>query len=118
VPLILSRELAANLSTPMFLIDAEGALVFCNEAAELMLGRSFAELGSVTANEFGTMLVLRGLDGEPLRRRDTPPGRAFLQREPAHHAVEDLVRGPQLPLRAAPGRPLPPVPPAGCGGAR
>ena len=81
MPLILSRELAANLSTPMFLIDAGGTLVFCNEAAELMLGRSFAEVGSITANEFGTMLVLRGLDGEPLRRRDTPPGRAFLRRK-------------------------------------
>ena len=87
LPLILSRELAANLSTPMFLIDAEGTLVYCNEAAEIMLGRSFSEMGSLTANEFGTMLQLKGLDGEPLRRRDTPPGRAFLQRQPAHQTL-------------------------------
>ena len=45
LPLILARELAANLSTPMFLIDAEGTLAYCNDAAELMLGRSFGELG-------------------------------------------------------------------------
>jgi PAS domain-containing protein len=87
LPLILSRELAANLSTPMFLIDAAGTLVFGNEAAELMLGRSFSDLGSVSANDLGTMLTLRGLDGEALRRRDTPPGRAFLQREPAHQTL-------------------------------
>ena len=50
LPLILARELAANLATPMFLIDAGGALVFCNEAAELMLGKPFAEMGDITAN--------------------------------------------------------------------
>ena len=87
LPLILSRELAANLSTPMLLIDASGTLAFCNEAAELMLGRTLSDLGTMTANEFGTMLDFRGLDGEPLRRRDTPPGRAFLQREPAHQRL-------------------------------
>ncbi len=87
LPLILARELAANLATPMFLIDGGGSLVFCNEAAELMLGRSFGEMGVMTANDFGSMLDLRGLDGEPMRRRDTPPGRAFYQREPAHQQM-------------------------------
>lgn len=87
LPLILARELAANLATPMFLIDAGGLLAYCNEAAELMLGRTLGEIGSLTANEFGSMLELQGLDGEPLRRRDTPPGRAFLDREPAHQRL-------------------------------
>jgi PAS domain-containing protein len=87
LPLILARELAANLATPMFLIDAEGTLAFCNEAAELMLGRSFGELGVATASELGSLLHLTGLDGEPLRRRDSPPGRALLQREPAHQRL-------------------------------
>ena len=87
LPLILSRELAANLSTPMFLLDADGIVVFCNEAAELMLGRTFGEMGPMTANEFGSLLDAKGLDGEPLRRRDTPTGRAFLQREPAHQTM-------------------------------
>ncbi|HVV37894.1 MAG TPA: PAS domain-containing protein [Acidimicrobiales bacterium] len=84
LPLILARELAANLATPMFLIDANGMLVFFNEAAELMLGKTYAELGQVTAADFGNMLNLEGLNGEPLRKRDSPPGIAFNQREPAH----------------------------------
>ena len=87
LPLILARELAANLATPMFLIDEAGSVVFCNEAAELMLGRSFGELGVMTANEFGSMLAVSGLDGEPLRNRDTPPGRAFIDRQPAHQTM-------------------------------
>jgi hypothetical protein len=87
LPLILARELAANLATPMFLIDAEGYLVYYNEAAELMLGKTYAELGAVAANEFGTMLQLADLDGTPLRRRDSPPGVAFIEREPAHRTL-------------------------------
>ena len=87
LPLILARELAANLATPMFLIDAEGYLVYYNEAAELMLGKTHAELGVVAANEFGTMLQLADLDETPLRRRDSPAGVAFILREPAHRTL-------------------------------
>ena len=87
MPLILARELAANLATPMFLIDALGTLVFCNEAAELMIGKTFGELGTMTANEFGGMLGTTGVDGKPMRRRDTPPGQAFYKRQPAHQRM-------------------------------
>lgn len=85
--LILARELAANLATPMFLIDDEGMLVYFNEAAELMLGRTFAEVGQMTANEFGNRLQLAELDGSPMRRRDSPAGVAFLKRQPSHRTV-------------------------------
>ena len=90
LPLILARELAANLATPMVLIDGAGTVVFMNEAAELMFGRTFGELGVMSANEFGDLLEMRGLDGEPLRKRDSPPGRAFYERAAAHQAM--LVR--------------------------
>lgn len=88
LPLILARELAANLATPMFLLDATGTLVFYNDAAELMLGRTYAELGVVTAEEFGAMLQLADVDGTPLRRRDSPAGVAFLNREPSHRRLQ------------------------------
>jgi hypothetical protein len=87
LPLILARELAANLATPMFLIDAGGTLVFCNEAAELLLGKSYSEIGGITALEFGAMLELGNVDGTPLRRRDSPAGVAFYDREPAHRKL-------------------------------
>jgi hypothetical protein len=87
LPLILAREFAANLATPMFLIDANGILVFYNDAAALLLGKPFAELGEITANEFGAMLEMTTLDGEPVRRRDSPAGIAFYQRRPAHAKV-------------------------------
>ena len=87
LPLILARELAANLATPMFLIDAGGTLVYFNEAAELLLGKSYGEIGGITALEFGTMLKLEKVDGTPMRRRDSPAGVAFYEREPAHRTL-------------------------------
>ena len=87
LPLILARELAANLATPMFLIDAGGTLVYFNEAAELLLGKSYGEIGGITALEFGTMLKLEKVDGKPMRRRDSPAGVAFYEREPAHRTL-------------------------------
>jgi PAS domain-containing protein len=86
LPLILARELAANLATPMFLLDEVGTLVYFNEAAESLIGRPFAELGEIPSAEFGEMLRLRESDGTPLRRRDTPAGIAFSERRPAHRA--------------------------------
>jgi PAS domain-containing protein len=85
--LILARELGANLATPMFLIDAEGMLVFYNEAAELLIGRPFGELGEIPSLAFGEVLQLADADGNPLRRRDSPAGVAFFERRPSHQVV-------------------------------
>jgi hypothetical protein len=87
LPLILARELASNLATPMFLLDARGMLVFYNDAATLLIGKSFAELGEIPASDFGAVLELARTDGEPLRRRDTPAGVAFFLHRPAHRTL-------------------------------
>ncbi len=87
LPLILARELAANLGTPMFLMDARGMLVYYNDAAALLIGKPFGELGEVAGNEFGAMLDLATPDGEPVRRRDSPAGIAFIRRRPAHRKL-------------------------------
>jgi PAS domain-containing protein len=87
LPLILARELASNLSTPMFLLDSGGMMVFYNDAAALLLGRPFAEVGEIPAGEFGAALQLATTNGEPLRRRDSPSGIAFYERKPAHMKV-------------------------------
>lgn len=71
----------------MFLMDVAGTLVYYNDAAALLIGRSFGELGEIPAVEFGEVLRLRGADGSPLRRRDTPAGIAFFQRRPAHRVL-------------------------------
>ena len=40
IELILFRQLAIHLLTPIFLVDERGALIFYNEPAEKLLGRS------------------------------------------------------------------------------
>ena len=104
--LILARELASNLATPMHLIDARGMLVFYNDAAAVLIGKSFGELGEIPAEEFGAVLQMKTTDGRPLRRRDTPSGIAFFERRPAHMTLaatgfdgtERLVHATAFPL--------------------
>jgi PAS domain-containing protein len=111
LPLILARELASNLATAMFLLDAAGNLVFYNDAAESLIGKPFAELGEIPAGEFGAVMELTTPDGEPVRRRDTPAGLAFFERRPAHETllatgydgVRRMVEATAYPLFGAVG---------------
>lgn len=41
--LILARNFPARLATAVFLIDAEGSVIYFNEAAERLLGQRFIE---------------------------------------------------------------------------
>ena len=45
--LILAREFASNLATPMGITDEQGRLVYFNEAAESIIGTTFAEAGEM-----------------------------------------------------------------------
>ena len=87
LPLILARELASNLSTPMFLLNQDGVLVYFNDAAELIIGKPFAEVGAVDAMEFSSIFRLCQLDGTPISRGYSPTGIAFLQRRPSHQVL-------------------------------
>jgi PAS domain-containing protein len=87
LPLILAREFAANLATPMFLIDAAGMLVFYNDAAAMLLGKPFGELGEIPAGEFAAVLDLATPSGESLLRRNSPAGIALFEQRPSHASV-------------------------------
>ncbi len=111
LPLILARELASNLATPMFLMDDAGTLVFYNDAAELLIGRPFAELGEIASEEFGQVLELSDADGNRLLRRNSPAGIAFFEHRPAHlrlcatgyDGVRRVVEATAYPLFGAEG---------------
>ena len=87
LPLILARELASNLATPMFLLNQDGVLVYFNDAAEQIIGKPFAEIGPVDAMEFSAIFRLSQLDGSPISRGLSPTGIAFLQRRPSHQEL-------------------------------
>src|SRR5947207_14550257 len=54
VELIMARNLLSSLSTPAFLVDEDGVLVFYNDAAGALLGKRFEEMGRMRPDEWGT----------------------------------------------------------------
>ena len=85
--LILSRQLASNLASAMFLVDAAGDLVFYNEAAADLIGKTFEQLGQMSAWDWGALLELQDLHGNEIKRGYSPAGVAFFQRRPSHQVL-------------------------------
>jgi PAS domain-containing protein len=82
--LILARNLMSALSTPAFLVDEGGLLVFYNEAAGLLLGKRFEELGTVGPQEWGSLFGPFDESGEPIPYDDLPLVKAVRAGRPAH----------------------------------
>jgi PAS domain S-box-containing protein len=82
--LILARNFASRLATAVFLVDAEGRVVFFNEAAEDLLGTRFEEGHGMSAEEYTKLFRPADERGEALGQRDTPLGIAVNLREPSH----------------------------------
>lgn len=84
IVLILARELASNLATPTLIADERGQLVFYNEAAEEIVGYTFAETGEVPMDEWTGSFAPRTLDDEPLPAERRPARIALDEQRPAH----------------------------------
>jgi PAS domain-containing protein len=82
--LIIARELASQLATATFIADASGHLVFYNEAAEEILGLTFAEAGTMAAEGWTSQFLLEEPDGSPMPLERMAAGIALLEQRPAH----------------------------------
>jgi PAS domain-containing protein len=82
--LILAREFASNLATPTAIADDRGQLVFYNEAAEEIVGMTFAETGEVPMDDWTATLSPRTLDSEPLPPERRPARIALDERRASH----------------------------------
>jgi PAS domain-containing protein len=82
--LILARNLLTSISTPAFLVDQDAALVFYNEAAGALLGRSFEDVGRMSPEEWTSTYGPFGSDGKPLGLDELPTTRAIRDGRPAH----------------------------------
>jgi PAS domain-containing protein len=82
--LILARNLLTNLSTPAFLVDGDATVVFYNEAAAALLGRSFEDAGRMTAEEWTTAFGPLGHDGEPVEVNGLATTEAIREGRPSH----------------------------------
>ena len=93
IALILAKDLAANLSTPMLLVDAAGDLVFFNEPAEAILGRPYAE-AQMSRAELARTFKPVDQAGEPIRIEELPLSQAIRNGTPSHgHLRIEAVDG-------------------------
>ncbi|MGE5745994.1 MAG: PAS domain-containing protein [Solirubrobacterales bacterium] len=84
IELISARALISHLSTPAFLVDDNGVLLFYNEAAESLLGLRFEEAGRMAPDEWGTHFRPRERGGRELSIEELPLTIAVRQGRPGH----------------------------------
>lgn len=87
IEMILLRQVASYLAMPVWMMDAEGNLIYYNEPAEQLLGVRFDDVGPVHADEVGEMFRITGLEGEPIPDTDIPIVMALRKRVAYHRDV-------------------------------
>jgi PAS domain-containing protein len=100
--LILARNLLTSISTPSFLVDGRGTMVFYNEAAAAVLGRSFEEAGQMTADEWTAAFGPLSSEGDALAFDELSLTKAIRDGRPAHGSFRiRTAANPQQPIEAA-----------------
>jgi PAS domain-containing protein len=87
VVLILARELASNIATPMLVLDETGTIVFFNEPAEKLLGATFASVGEVPPEEYDAKWSTTDPDGNEISLLHGPLARVVSDHAPAHRVI-------------------------------
>ncbi len=83
VALILARELAVNLSMPMWIWDETGELIYYNDHVQEILGSPHHEIGVGRVDEL-PRFEPREMDGTPIPVDELPAAIALQQKRPAH----------------------------------
>lgn len=87
IEIILTRHWASHLTTPIFLVDPQGDLLYYNEPAEVILGRRFSETGRMGADEWSIAFKFSDENGNPVRREDLPLTIALTECRPVHRRL-------------------------------
>jgi len=82
--LILARNLLTSISTPAFLVDGDATVVFYNEAAAALLGRSFEDVGRMSAEEWTHAFGPFDREGEPMEVQTLAITDSIRDGRPAH----------------------------------
>ena len=96
------------LATPMLIVDAQGALIFYNEAAGAILGRPFNEAEPAILSDWARAFDPRDMEGKPVAMVDSSLGIVLTKQLPAHRTlrirsvdgVERVVESTAFPLYA------------------
>ena len=100
--LILARNFLTSLSTPAFLVDRAGALLFYNEAAGALLGTSFEESGRMPPEKWSQLFGPFDNDGKPIPIEENPNTKALRRGRPGHgHFKVRSVRGESYEIESS-----------------
>src|SRR5580692_2655301 len=72
IELILLKQFSYYMAFPIFIADAKGNLIFCNEPMEKILGFKFSETGEIPANEWDTIYIPQDANGIPIEKNKLP----------------------------------------------
>jgi len=111
IEIVLLKQVAGYLATPLFLIDEDGSLEYFNEPAELLLGHRYEESDQMPLEEWGRLWAPTHPDGRPLAPDELPLAVAVRDRKPVQgtfsirglDGVERQLTVTALPLEAANG---------------
>jgi PAS domain-containing protein len=102
VELILARNLIATLSTPGFLVDQDGIVVFFNDAASVLLGVRFEEVGQMGPEQWGNEFGPFDDEGAKVPMEDLPLAIALRKGRPAHARFKiRSLKGAESDIEAA-----------------
>jgi PAS domain-containing protein len=87
IEMILLTHWASYVTAPIWITDTAGNLIFYNESAEPILGRSFEEAGEIKAETLAERFETTDLDGEPIPNEDLPLVVALTEQRPSHRSV-------------------------------
>ena len=87
VEMILLRQLASYLTIAIWMMDADGNLVYYNEPAEKLLGITFDAAGPVHADQLSEMFRATDLEGNPLDDSALPIVQALNKQKPTHGEI-------------------------------
>jgi len=93
IELILTRQLAAHLSMPTFLVDADGRVLDFNAAARSVLGERLEKARSVTARELAALFEARDASGRRVPPEALPLVIALEEHHPAHARLHVIGEG-------------------------
>lgn len=114
IEMIIMRQLASHLATPIIVIDTQGDLVYYNEAAERILGRRFDEVGTMPRAQWIDSVRALQDDGSVMAPGDRALLKAVDRNEPSHarlriqglDGVSRQVEGIAFPMVGQSGRKL------------
>ncbi|MGH9002717.1 MAG: PAS domain-containing protein [Acidimicrobiia bacterium] len=89
--MVLLKQVASYLAMPIFVVDAEGTLVYYNEPAEELLGHRYEEAGQLPLELWGRLWTPTNAQGDPLPPDRLPLAIAVRERRPAQETM--WIRG-------------------------